>query len=90
MNKRIQELWDKASVGTFPSGNNSWESQVNFIENFVESIKQAIYDDVKEELIDDSLINAESDSLSREYLRGCNGGIVDALFQIKHFGKDDE
>ena len=38
MNERIKELWNKAAVGTFPSGSNSWESQVNFIEKFSELI----------------------------------------------------
>jgi hypothetical protein len=41
MNERIRELWDKAAESTaaFPSGqNNSWETQVNFIEKFAELI----------------------------------------------------
>jgi hypothetical protein len=41
MNKRIQELWDKAAESTaaYPSGqNNSWETQVNFMEKFAELI----------------------------------------------------
>jgi hypothetical protein len=41
MNPRIQELWDEAakSTTTFPSGqNNSWETQVNFMEKFAELI----------------------------------------------------
>lgn len=55
-------------------------------EKFAELIKQAIYDDVKEELIDDAIINEEPDPLAREYLKGCNGGTVDALCHIKNFG----
>ena len=41
MNSRIRELWDKAAESTaaFPSGqNNSWETQVNFMEKFAELI----------------------------------------------------
>jgi len=41
MNERIRELWDKAAESTaaFPSGqNNSWETQVNFLEKFAELI----------------------------------------------------
>ena len=41
MNERIKELWDKAadSTAAFPSGqNNSWETQVNFMEKFAELI----------------------------------------------------
>ena len=38
MNERIRELWDKAAVGTFPSGGNSWESQVAFIDRFAKLV----------------------------------------------------
>ena len=41
MNERIKELWDKAATASsaFPSGqNNSWETQVNFMEKFAELI----------------------------------------------------
>ncbi len=37
MNQQIQELWHKAAESTaaYPSGqNNSWETQVNFMEKF--------------------------------------------------------
>ena len=41
MNDRIRELWDKAAESTaaYPSGqNNSWETQVNFLDKFAELI----------------------------------------------------
>jgi hypothetical protein len=41
MNERIRELWEKAAESTaaYPSGqNNSWETQVNFMEKFAELI----------------------------------------------------
>jgi hypothetical protein len=41
MNERIRELWDKAAESTaaFHSGqNNSWETQVNFMDKFAELI----------------------------------------------------
>ena len=41
MNERIRELWTKAAESTaaFPSGqNNSWETQVNFMDKFAELI----------------------------------------------------
>ena len=41
MNKRIKELWDKAAqaAAAYPSGqNNSWETQVNFMDKFAELI----------------------------------------------------
>ena len=43
MNERIKELWDKAAESTaaYPSGqNNSWETQVNFMDKFAELIVQ--------------------------------------------------
>jgi hypothetical protein len=53
----------------------------------VELVKQAIYDDVKEELIPDDVI-AEEKPQFQEYLKGCNSGTVDALCHIKNFGVD--
>jgi len=41
MNERIKELWIKAAESTaaHPSGqNNSWETQVNFLDKFAELI----------------------------------------------------
>jgi hypothetical protein len=41
MNERIRELWNKAAESTaaYPSGqNNSWETQVNFLDKFAELI----------------------------------------------------
>jgi hypothetical protein len=58
------------------------------ITKFAELLKQAIYDRVKEELIDDADIDATTDPLAREYLKGCNGGTVDALCHIQNFGVD--
>jgi hypothetical protein len=43
MNERIKELWDKAAESTaaYLSGqNNSWETQVNFMDKFAELIVQ--------------------------------------------------
>jgi len=47
MNERIKELWDKAadSTAAFPNGqNNSWETQVNFMEKFAELIVRECVD----------------------------------------------
>lgn len=49
MNERIRELWDKAAQDTaaYPSGqNNSWETQVNFMEKFAELIVKECIDSV--------------------------------------------
>ena len=42
----------------------------------------------KEELIEDEEINSEP-AYFREYLKGCNSGIVDALCIIKNFGVEE-
>lgn len=89
MNERIRELAEQAE-GTKKHVPAVWQFYDHELEKFVELIKQAIYDDVKEELIDDAIINEEPDRLSREYLKGCNGGTVDALCHIKNFGVDIE
>lgn len=41
MNEQIKQLWEKAATASaaYPSGqNNSWETQVNFMEKFAELI----------------------------------------------------
>jgi hypothetical protein len=81
MNERIKELYRQSHT-------DGYFGKAFDPEKFLELIKQAIYDDVKQELTDDSLINIEPDRVSREYLKGCNGGIVDALCIIKNFGVD--
>ena len=59
MNERIKELWDKAATASaaYPSGqNNSWETQVNFMEKFAELIVQETMQVVakrKDQAIDD-------------------------------------
>jgi len=58
MNERIKELWNKAAESTaaLPGGqNNSWETQVNFMERFAQLI-------VKECM---SLMNAEEEYYSK-------------------------
>jgi hypothetical protein len=50
MNERIQDLWDKAAKSTaaYPSGqNNSWETQVNFMDRFAELIVRECIDNVR-------------------------------------------
>jgi hypothetical protein len=77
MNKRIKELAEQV----YGSAHHD-----DF--KFAELLKQAIYNQVKEELIPDALISAEPDSVTREFFKGCNGGIVDALCHIQNFGVD--
>jgi hypothetical protein len=77
-----QKEWD------FPKPPASFTFNREELAKFAELLKQAIYDQVKQELIDDADINATTDPLAREYLKGCNGGTVDALCHIQNFGVD--
>lgn len=47
MNERIRELWDRAaeSAAAYPSGqNNSWQTQVDFMDKFAELIvRECLY-----------------------------------------------
>jgi hypothetical protein len=92
MNELIKELAEQANwwkpLG-LPSDWNEGDYVVSpeQMEKFAELIKQAIYDIVKEELIPDDIIAEETPQL-QEYLKGCNGGTVDALCHIKNFGVD--
>lgn len=57
MNERIRELWDKAAESTaaYPSGqNNSWETQVNFMEKFAELIVRECLKEIKDMIVDES------------------------------------
>jgi len=50
MNDRIRELWDKAAQSTaaYPSGqNNSWETQVNFMDKFAELVVRECIDKIE-------------------------------------------
>ena len=84
MNQTIKSLAEQSGI--------SWDDRYHWfvsaasLEQFVDAVKQAIYDQVREELIEDELINIDPNPLSREYLKGCNGGTVDALCHIKNFG----
>ena len=83
MNERIKELWDKAAqaAAAYPSGqNNSWETQVNFMEKFAELIVRECRDIVgktRDRAIEDGWSVDEAMST--------------AMFDIEeHFGVKDE
>ena len=62
MNERIQELWEKAAESTaaYPSGqNNSWETQVNFLDKFAELIIRECAD-ICQDIDGEDNINARS------------------------------
>ena len=90
MNQRIRELWNKAAIASasYPSGqNNSWETQVNFMDKFAQLIVRECINQALEEKVSEEEIDREDDIEDRCYLRGNNGGIVDAVIRIRqHFG----
>lgn len=89
MSEKIKQLASKC-YKTGPLGRDGWPEYTSFDqEQFAELIKQAIYDQVKREIVDDDLIDAQLDIEDRCYLRGNNGGIVDALCIIKNFGVEE-
>ena len=91
MNERIQQLADEAkryALETYPSPYEPYANLYDkkFAELIVmECVKQALEEKVSEEEID-----KEDDIEDRCYLRGNNGGIVDAVIRIKqHFGVEE-
>ena len=84
MNERIKELWDKAATASaaFPSGqNNSWETQVNFMEKFAELI-------VRECMIQIQQVREiKAGHAGPEYTQGFDDGMFVAISTIEeHFG----
>lgn len=89
MNDKFKELWEKAG-GHYSKGDQHKypEYTIDNIEIFVEILKKEICDEVKEELVDDDIIEKTNNLSNMYYLRGCNGGLVDALCIIQNFGVD--
>lgn len=89
MNQLINSLVDKTAAMVpgvytveYESGKKGVEFNEEALNKFVELIKQAIYDAVKEDVMDDATINALSAIVIREYLE-------DALYVIKNFGVEE-
>ena len=89
MNQQIRELVKQSGLDVYGLGLDRQKWQ-NSLTQFVDLVKHDIYNQVREELIDDADIDSESNIEDRCYLRGNNGGIVNALFIIKNFGQDIE
>ena len=84
MNEQIKEIWDKAAK---LESDPSWEGQTRFMEKFAELIVRECMKESMDEIIDDEDLATENDPLIREYLLGCNQGIVDAVIRFRnHFG----
>jgi hypothetical protein len=93
VNEKIKELYLLSHIESRRASQTGEDEDGYFgkmfdLETFFNLIKQEIYDEIKEELIPDELVDIEPDSFSRQYLKGCNGGITDALYIVKNFGVD--
>lgn len=93
MNHRILKLikvtngkWHHNEYGL----NSSIEFTVGDFEQLIALIKKEISKDVASEFIDDTAINSEKKAEVRDYLKGCNSGLTDALYKIKIFGEENE
>ena len=84
MNERIRELAFEANKdldGNVPIG---------FAEKFAELIVKECMKESWEEIVADEDIALEKDPLIREYLKGNNQGIVDAVVRFRnHFGVEE-
>ena len=91
MNERIRELWDKAAYSTaaFRSGqNNSWETQVNFMDKFAKLIVRECANVLRAESERLYKLSAEEkDELFASNFEICAEKCVDNELAIKeHFG----
>lgn len=84
LNQQILELAQQAGLKSQSETALSTQE-----EKFVELIKQAIYEKIRDELIPEDIIEDESPEW-REYLKGCNTGVIDSLGHVKNFGVDIE
>jgi hypothetical protein len=83
MNERIRELADKARF----TDKIPYPSQDQVFEKFAELIIRECVNQALEEKVSEEWIDKEDNIEDQCYLRGINGGIVDAVIRIKqHFG----
>ena len=89
MNERIKEIWEKAAESTaaYPSGqNNSWETQVNFMEKFAELIVR----ECAQLILDKKMGDLGDNPGVKEWEEGYNEAVHDCYYLIrKHFGVEE-
>jgi hypothetical protein len=77
----ICDPYDKLENGDY------YSSVMVDLERFAEKIVRECMRESMAEIVSDENIEQESDPLNREYLKGNNGGIVDAVVRFRnHFG----
>jgi len=99
MNERIKELAHKAEfIDKRPKRHNGNEWRWGYIdpelsdklEKFAELIVRECIKESMDEIVPDQDIAETSDPLAREYLKGNNQGIVDAVVRFRnHFGVEE-
>ncbi len=97
MNERIRELAKDAGIhfhkgGTLDAGPNGIAKFVLYsdIEKFAELIVRECIKESMEEIVSDEDIPEINDPCAREYLKGNNQGIVDAVVRFRnHFGVEE-
>jgi len=96
MNERIRELAEQAlrdSIvhdGVYRPEGYAIAVSKTFAEKLVELIVAECVKESMGEIVDDEEIAREKDPLIREYLRGNNQGIVDAVVRFRnHFGVEE-
>lgn len=86
MNEQIKELWNKAAESTaaYSSGqNNSWETQVNFMDKFAELIVR----ECVQTLIDNTPERYTNEAAEEDWDKGYDQAMKDCVHHIqKHFG----
>jgi len=99
MNKRIQELLKQATTDAlyetkdaidFLDNPVSKQQRELQLEKFAELIVRECMRESMDEIVADEDIAQEKDPLNREYLKGNNQGIVDAVVRFRnHFGVEE-
>lgn len=86
MNKRIKELAVQAKLPDYLLEYGTELCVAPHLQRFAELIIAECKLAAREEIVRDSDIDAESDPLVKEYLKGNNGGVVDSIVAIQqHF-----
>ena len=87
------ELYRQAQVphtAIDPSNNMPYETTTFSAEKFAELIVRECMKESWDEIVSDEDIAQEDDPLIREYLKGNNQGIVDAVIRFRnHFGVEE-
>ena len=85
MNKLLQKLADQCRT-EYRGGHGNFTEQFDE-QKFAELIVQECMKESMDEIVSDQDIAETNDPLAREYLKGNNQGIVDAVVRFRnHFG----